>query len=371
MPYTACLLAVLLAPIAIVDEARADAPSNEVLYQLLLKQQKLLSEQQQQIKQLQARAEKAEGKLAKPAVAVTEQQPPHTPVASSPRRSEEEWTASVSASALTVSSTALVVVKGDDDFGDTASSQEITPEFDLGLNARLAWAPANSRFSFGAGAKWWSTSLEDNFNGIDIVPFIGVDRNRVNRMSVEMDIDRFVGDLDTTYDFLSNGEVDLGLLAGLRTGYFRSHAEYRTIKRGVTDPTELAETDSAALFYGLGPRLGVSSKLDLGKGFGLEGSSSASVLFGQTDISTRQADARDGKADEFRTTFVPILDADLGLTYLHKTAYLMTTARLGAELEWWTNVPDHYRIHSSSAAESQAGKDYLFFGPSVSLQMTW
>mgnify|MGYP001167898475 CR=1 FL=1 len=370
MPPTArYLLLSLLASVLVFGDAEAEAPSNADLYKLLLQQQELLKQQQRQIEQLKARAERAEQKVVAKSVQ-PQSQVPRPPIVESPRRSGDELTASVSASAMTVSSQALVVVKGDDDTGDTVGSQEITPEIAPGFNARLAWAPARSRFSYGVGAKWWSASLEDNFNGVDIVPFIGVDRNRVNRMSVDMKIDRFIGDVDSTYDFLSNGEVDLGLLAGLRVAYFRTHAQYRTLERGVSDPTEEAETDSAALFYGFGPRFGLSSKLDLGNGFGLDGSGSASVLFGQTDIATRQA-REAGVASDFRTTFVPIMDADLGLTYERSTADLMTRVRLAAQLEWWSNVPDHYRIHSSSAAESQPGKDYLFFGPSASVQMSW
>ena len=108
----------------------------------------------------------------------------------------------------------------------------------------------------------------------------------------------------------------------------------------------------------------------MGRGFGLEGIASASMLFGHADIRTKQSSDL-GVADDFRTTFVPIIELNVGLAYEHTFDEITAKMRLGGELEWWSNTPDHFRIHSSSGAEPMEGKDYLFFGPSLSLKATW
>ena len=355
-------------------------PSNQELYNLIVNQRNEISELRQRAETAVKLLQELQNDLLPAQNVVSGSQPTVInrsatediiqPGIGAQKRRQGAWSTSVQATAMVVSSDALTVVNGDSGNADTKDADAMDAGISPGVDVRMAYAMPDSRLTLGVTGKFWQTSLSQNFSGTDIQPSIGLEDDEIlsNELKVDMDMTKFVGDIDATYDLINNGDIDLGLIFGVRGALFANHAQYAVIQDG-TD-TARKKVDSKTRFYGLGPRLGFTGNVDFGGGFGFEGGSTASILFGRDSTRTYESTESDtGVFDENR--FVPLVDMKFALSYEKKFDRVTTELRLGGQAEWWSNVSDHFRTKASSAPVKSSGQDYLFFGPFAGVKATW
>jgi len=181
-----------------------------------------------------------------------------------------------------------------------------------------------------------------------------------NGLDVTMDIARYIGDVDATYDLINNDEIDLDLIFGIRGAYLKNRVNISVAVDGSDwDRNQILSTSK---FYGFGPRFGFSGNLEIDQDLAFEAGSTASLLVGPDrthTFHTGETDTGDSKS----TRFVSIVDMELALVYSSETPIV----RVGLDAEWWANAPDHFRNYSSTSPTPPLGKDYLFFGPFVEL----
>ena len=290
-----------------------------------------------------------------------------------PKRKKSAWTVAAKVPVLNVASDALDVVKGDSDMHGSKFSGHADMDHLPGIDIRFNYALDDSQLSIGVGGKVWGQSATDNFFGVDVQNVIGLESDdlRGNGLRTRLTLLRAIGDFDVTYRVIEDEGLNLGLLAGLRAGYFESHHSVIVTVAGSSEYDPVGtRVGSKTKFYGGGPRLGVAANYDIGSGFGLDAKSSASFLIGAEDTRTDQStESQDGTKSVTRV--VPITDLEFALNYNNKFGPFETNFRIGAEVEWWSNVSDHFRSTSHTAPSSPSAKDYLFWGPFLQGSLTW
>lgn len=295
----------------------------------------------------------------------------HTPIAEaghtpSHHHAADAWTSvDVRASALVALTDAMLITVGDSTAGDTKDAATMDEQFGEAFDLRIAYKPEDCDTIFSVGAKHYYKDFSKIFTGIGISNSIGLQGDELNANSLPSttDITRSIVEVDFQQDLLSRDSWRLGTLFGARAGHIKADAY-------ITNNT--ASVHSKAKFTGVGPRFGLYTVKDLSAldGLSVNWQLSFAPLVGEARTETAQS-TEDDTADWESTRVMPLLDSEFALTYQKRLRHVELAASLGAQLEWWSNGPDHFRASSSSTILAPRAVDYFFAGPFAEFSVRW
>lgn len=396
----ACLAIVAVSP------AGARTPSMDDIYSMIVDQHSMLQDQQkriealeqalglqkQEINTLRQRATNAESELEQSRkelrsivipsgerlAALPGQQLASAPALAQlpPREPQSRFNATLQSLYLTAYSDSFKYLNGQAT-GD--GPQYVSQEFEPGMELRVAYA-LNNEWSLGGGVRHiQGRSRERHTVGGNQAAFfdVGADISDVldaqpgETVYAESKYRLWSADLDARYGFGSQGQF--GFISGVR---------YASLKRGldVRDTTDFS--DNEANFFGVGPKLGISGDIGLGRGFRVSALTSGTLLVGRSEVLAYSNCGCDPNNEDYRQNrefrAVPVFDGRLGLGYDYapRGSQGFGLGFEGGVLgQHWMNLQDFVNQGTGTflgiGTPMIADTTMTFFGPYLSMKMWW
>lgn len=136
---------------------------------------------------------------------------------------------------------------------------------------------------------------------------------------------------------VTTGAFDVRVFSGLRY----SHLDYEL------DTSNASVTN---LFHGIGPRMGMDARYQLGDCFGFDTHVSTALLVGT--ISTRFDNQKDGSISSSTDRVIPVVDAKLGIDYTYP---IQTANKNAIVVEVGYQTTNYFNVFNGSADETFDG----------------
>ncbi len=252
----------------------------------------------------------------------------------------------------------------------------ISPDFEYGGKIGVTATPLGSPMDYSLFVSYGRSTNKDsvgipNFN--ILAPYY-IDYSRASAEHVEE---------HATIDFEVGRDAGLGSLGisdakaryklGLRFAHFSATTKTDAYYNGGPAGAYNLQEEKSVEFNGLGPRIGIETKQDLGQGWSTSLDLNASFLFGEKTTKTSWSndtgccDLAGGSTSRSENTIIPILDGAVGLTHMLPNNLSLT---IGYRGEAWLGVMDVSQ-GSSNFGNSLGSRDAdrIVHGPFVRLSV--
>jgi hypothetical protein len=393
----------LVSCLMVTGQAQADSmtPSNEELYQMILKLQQDQANLKREAQQAKAEAaaakaelEKTRGQLEAANARIDKQEQVATaPSGSAVRVPDNDggFRMALDALFLTPRNDHLSYAISDPSnpvfVSPGSKSIFVDPDSEWGYRLSLGGEVAGT--GLDVWGRYTSLNVETNDEVMEpaggllwaplAAPSVGI--NQADRATAEYDLNYDVFDLEIGQKIAVGNSVNLRLFGGLR--YADIDNELNVLYYGGPvgfDPNDPGRVNIPSDFSGFGPRIGVDGSWQFARGWSLMGTAATSLMVGDFDINYEycQQLQPNGTPCAFPFTethlksnldnqFVPVLEAKLGVGYEWQYRQALLHAQLGYQWENWFDgygTTDFYDSGYSSVHNTRRedfGLDGAFF----------